>query len=87
MKQKVLVLIALTALLMLLPVTSAVNAHLVNSNFPRMDGSGPAPPPMPGGFTLPDGSGPAPPPMPGGFAPDGSGPAPPPMPGGFAPAA
>jgi hypothetical protein len=49
MKAKALVLLGLTAMLILLPVASAVNAHLVNTNAAHMDGSGPEPPPMPPG--------------------------------------
>ncbi|HXW17168.1 MAG TPA: hypothetical protein VEJ39_02620 [Candidatus Acidoferrales bacterium] len=50
MKAKALVLIGMTAMLIVLPVASAVNAHLVNTNPAHMDGSGPAPPPFPDDF-------------------------------------
>ena len=81
MKTKVLVLLSLAALLMLLPVVSAVNAQSVNLQTQWADGAGSPPPPFPPQSQWADGAGS--PPLP--FPPqtqwaDGAGSPPPPFP-------
>jgi len=64
MKTKVLVLISLAALLMLLPVVSAVNAQSVNMQTHWADGAVTPPPPFPPQTQLADGAVTPPPPFP-----------------------
>jgi hypothetical protein len=64
MKTKSVVLLSLTALVMLLPVVSAVNIQSVNTQAQFADGAGAPPPPFPPQSLSADGAGAPPPPFP-----------------------